>query len=352
MILAGGGGTRLWPKSRQLFPKQFLKFGEEKTLLQETCSRVDFWLAKENIYVVTTKEQLAEVKKQLPEVPAQNILVEPFGKNTAPSIGLAILTIANKNPNAVIGSFASDHLIKDKEEFLKVIGTCFLQATYSDDIVTVGIPPTKADEGLGYIHIGKQLETVERRPVFSVKSFVEKPDLTLAKAFVASGEYFWNASYFIASAQTFISAYKQFLPKVWEILEKMVKVSPVEKEKLWRGLPAIAIDYGIMEKAKNLVMITGDFGWSDLGSWSVLFEVSPKSVNGNVFLGETGGKHVGIDTKDCLIYSDDRLIATIGVSDLVVVESADAILIASKNRAQEVKKIVEKLKSEEKNEYI
>ncbi|MCL5675837.1 MAG: mannose-1-phosphate guanylyltransferase [Patescibacteria group bacterium] len=352
VILAGGGGTRLWPKSRQLLPKQFLKLAQDKTLLQETFLRAEGLIPAKNVYVVSNPEQYREVIKQLPQIPPENVLVEPLGKNTAPAIGLAVKTISLLNPKAVIGSFASDHLIKNKNEFIRDIEAAFTEAKSGDFLVTVGIPPTKADDGLGYIHIGKQLDTSFNRPVFAVKKFVEKPDLSAAKAYVASGEYFWNASYFIASAGTFAKAYQKYLPQTWEILEKISGQKKAQKEKLWRQLEPMAIDYGIMEKADNIVMIPGDFGWSDLGSWPVLYEVLPNSINGNVFLGEAEGKHIGIDTKNCLIYGDNRVIATIGVSDLVIVDTEDVVLITTRDRAQEVKKIVEKLKSEEKKELI
>ncbi len=290
VILAGGGGTRLWPKSRQLLPKQFLRLAGKDTLLQEAYSRVINFVPLENIFISTNKEQLAEVKKELPQVAVSNILVEPVSKNTAPAIGWAIRVISLKNPQAIIGSFASDHLIKNKEEFLHDIEAGYIEAEKSSNLVTIGIPPTKADDGLGHIHIGSQIGTSQKRPVFAVKNYVEKPDLSSAKAYMASGEYFWNASYFIASAQTFIIAYKKHLPQIWEVLEKMTGVKQEEQEKLWRKIPGIAIDYGIMEKADNIVMVPGDFGWSDLGSWPILFEVLPNSVNGNVFLGEAEGK--------------------------------------------------------------
>lgn len=352
VILAGGGGTRLWPKSRQLLPKQFLKLAGEKTLLQEAFSRVEKFVLSSNVYIVTNREQIKEVRRELPELPMNNILEEPIGKNTAPAIGLAVKTISAKNPHAVIGSFASDHLVASKEEFLKDIEAGFEEAARSDYIVTIGIPPAKVDASLGYIQIGKQLEMSLKRPVFAVKRFVEKPNESSAKAFIASGEYFWNASYFIAKSKTFITSFRQFLPRTWEILGKMAQLSSKDQEVAWRKIEPMAIDYGIMEKANNIVMVPGDFGWSDLGSWPVLFEVLPSGINGNVFLGESEGRHLGIDTKNCLIYGDGRIIATIGVSDLVIVDTKDVVLVTTRDRAQEVKKIVEKLKSEEKKEYV
>lgn len=351
LILAGGGGTRLWPRSRNLTPKQFLKIGSPDTLLQQTYQRLARFLPVKNIFVVTINEYLKEIKNELPEISSSNILLEPKAKNTAAAIALGVWEINKKDTEAVIGSFASDHLVKNEPEFLEVIETAFWAAANSSDIITVGILPTKADDGLGYIRVGVQITEINKRPIFRVKNFVEKPEVSLAKAFMASGEYFWNASYFMAKASTFLSTYSLYLPEVVTVLEKIEK-DREQKEKLWRSLKSVAIDYAIMEKATNLSMVTADFGWSDIGNWQILSEVSPTSYNGHILLGDIEGKHVMVDSKNCLLYGAGRLIATIGVSDLIIVDSSDALLICQKSRAQEVKKIVEKLKTEGKKEYL
>lgn len=352
VILAGGGGTRLWPKSRSACPKQFMKLASEKTLLQDTFKRIKTFISLKNIYVVCAKEYFDEVRKQLPDLLAPQILVEYEPKNTAASIALAVLTIHKINSHAVVGSFASDHLVKNEKQFTQILGVAYEQAEKSFDIVTIGIPPTKADDGMGYVHIGKQIEEIRKQPIFQVQRFLEKPDLALAKAFVASGEYFWNASYFVAKTETFLNAYNKCLPEIIETLSSMDGAASNEAKKIWQKLKNIAIDYGIMEKIQNISMVTGDFGWSDIGNWAVISEVYKGNQNGNVFLGNSEDNNVLVETKNCLVYGQEKLIALVGVENLIVVEDKDVILITSKDKVQKVKQVVERLKSEGKNNYL
>ncbi len=339
VILAGGGGTRLWPMSRSNLPKQFLKVNSDGTLLQETFKRLAGFIPYDNILIIAPECYLEEIKKELPKIKKTNILIEISPKNTAAAIAMAVFEISKRDSSAVVGSFASDHLIQDSKNFASVLDTAYLAANTSENLVTIGVVPTKGDTGLGYIHVGKQQREINSRPVFDVKKFTEKPNIATAAAFVASGEYFWNASYFVGRVSTFLESYRKYMPEVLELSN-------------WQSFKDIAIDYGIMEKSTNLSMVTGDFGWSDVGNWQVLSEVFPKNAEGNVFLGETQGKNVMIDSKNCLLYGGGKLIATIGVSDLVIVESKDAILVCQKDKAQDVKKIVERLQNKNKKSYL
>ena len=348
--MAGGGGTRLWPKSRAVLPKQFMCINSDRTLLQETYDRLLRVLDRQNIYIITNKIYVDEIHRELSGINSNNIIIECSPKNTAPAIALGLEKISKLNSSAVVGSFASDHLIKNEEEFTGVLKAAYSEASQTESIITIGILPTKADEGLGYIHVGADLKEVDKRPVFKVKRFTEKPTVSVAKAFVASGEYFWNASYFIAKAETFIRSYEKFLPGLWQSVAQYLKNNKDAGE-CWNNIDSMAIDYGIMEKADNLEMLTGDFGWSDIGNWSVVSEVFPASENGNVYIGDHE-KIVTIDSKNCFIYGDKRLIATLGVSDLIIIDTKDAILITRKDRAHDVKNIVEKLKADNMKEFI
>ena len=348
VILAGGGGTRLWPKSRNCLPKQFLKLGFDETLLQMTFGRLEEFLPAERIFIVTVSDYVSEIKKELPKIVEENILIEPSPRNTAPAIALAVWKIYQKNPQAIIGSFAADHLVLKRKEFLAVLEAAYTAAKNTKNIIAVGIAPTKPDDGLGYIHVGGPLED-QLNPVFKVKQFVEKPNLATAQAYLASGEYFWNASYFVGKAKIFLEEYRQHFPEVLKALENMESTG---KTTDWNSLPSIAVDYAIMEKINNLVMVTGDIGWSDVGSWSVLSEIFPATKAGNIELKGQGVNYLTEESKNCLLLGEDRLIAILGVTDLVIVDTKDALLVCHKDKAQEVKKIVEKIKEKKLNNYL
>lgn len=357
ILLAGGGGTRLWPKSRVRKPKQFLKLTGKSTLFVETVRRVLPLVPYEKIYVVTNENYLEEIRNEVPDLPQENILVEPEGKGTAAAIGLGIIHVHKKNPQAIVASLACDHLVKRPGEFRRVLTAAYEAARRDENLVTIGIHPTHADTGLGYIHVEKKVFEVDKIPVFTVESFREKPDLPTAQAFIATKEYFWNASYFIGKTSVFLAAFKRFMPKLYNGLTEVEGVIKTEGEaevirQVWQRLDEVPIDYGVMEKAKNLVMIAADVGWSDIGNWAVLHEVSKPTLEGNVIIGDEDGQHLSLGTKGCLIHSNGRLIATIGLSDMIVIDTLDALLICPKDKVQEVKKIVELLKKEKRFEHL
>lgn len=357
VILAGGGGTRLWPRSRKSTPKQFLKLVSDLSMLQETAKRVESLVDPEHLYVVVAGDYSKKVKEQLPDIPEENILAEPSPKGSAAAAGLAAIHILKKDPDAVISTLASDHLIKKEAEFRHILGVTQDGAQSGEYLITIGIVPTYPHTGLGYIHIGPERMKARKQPIFEVESFTEKPNLATAQAFVATGEYFWNANINSYRAQTLINALRNFMPEHYEGLMRVqdsIGTSQEQEvlEREWAKMENVAIDYGILEKAKNVMIVPGDFGWSDIGDWNVLYEVAAKHPEANVLTGLGDGEHIGIDTAGCLIHSDDRLVATVGISDLVIVDTPDALLIIPRERAQEVKKIVEKLNEDKKTHLL
>lgn len=357
VILAGGGGTRLWPRSRKSTPKQFLKLVSDLSMLQETAARVDSLITPNELYVVVAGDYASKVSEQLPLIPKENILVEPTPKGSAAAAGLAAIHILKKDPEAVISTLASDHLIEKPAEFRHILAVTQDAAEKGDYFVTIGIVPGFPHTGLGYIHIGPEKFTLRKQAVFEVESFTEKPNLPTAQAFVATGEYFWNANINSYRAQTLMDQMRTFMPDHYEGLIKVqsslgTKAADEVLNREWAKMENVAIDYGILEKSSNVLMVPGEFGWSDIGDYSVLYEVISKHPEANVLTGLGDGAHLGIDTVGCFIHSDNRLVATIGLQDLVIVDTPDALLICPRERAQEVKKIVEELNASKKTQLL
>jgi mannose-1-phosphate guanylyltransferase/mannose-6-phosphate isomerase len=350
VIMAGGKGTRFWPLSRETFPKQFLKIVGERTLIQETIHRLHGEVKPANTLIVTTKGQSDIVRWQLMEILDDvKCVIEPEGRNTAPAIALAAYKLHKKNPNSVMLVLPSDHHISDTEAFRASVRQAAEEAE-NGSIVTFGIRPTRPETGYGYIKTGRRL----RGGVYRVQKFVEKPVLRKAKAFLKEGIYYWNSGMFMFKTSVMIEEFKLYMPELHEAFEGVRAALNTKKEdealaEIYGSLDSVSIDYGIMENSKKVTMLAAAFPWSDIGSWSALDEVLERDSTGNVSLGNV----VGIDCKDSIFFgSGSRLIAALGLKDMVVVDTADATLITPKDKVQRVKDLVGTLKEEGKEEYL
>jgi mannose-1-phosphate guanylyltransferase len=355
VIMAGGRGTRFWPRSREKKPKHLLDIVSDRTIIQETVDRIAPLIAPENILIVTGKKHARELIKQLPDVPVENIIIEPVGRNTAACIGLAALHIQKKVMDDIMVVLPSDHAIGNPEQYRKVIAAATQVAARENALVTIGIKPTGPETGFGYLEGGDALERVMGEEVFRVKSIREKPDREKAQAFVRSGNFYWNSGMFIWKASTILNEIHQHLPNLHMGLMKIKGSLGTPKEQatvpnVYQGLKSISIDYGVMEKAGEVFVLPGDFGWSDVGSWDALWEISPKDNKGNALTG--GSQAILEDTEGSLVYSPHKLVALVGVKDLIVVETKDALLICQKGRSQDVKKIVDELEAKKLNKYL
>jgi len=353
LILAGGSGTRLWPRSRQRTPKQLLDLTASDTMLQDTYGRLQPLVAPSHAYVITNGVCAEEVKRQLPALPEQNILVEPAARNTAPAIGLGSLAIRRADPNAVVAVLSADHLVRRRDEFASVMRSAALLAE-AGYLVTIGIKPTRAETGYGYIEVGPEITTASGNPAFRVARFTEKPDAVTAEQLVQGGRHLWNAGMFVWRVDAIMAAIRRHLPALGDTLAAIDRARGTAEEQetlasLWRDVQSISIDFGVMEKADNVAVVPADLGWSDIGTWASLAEVLEPDEHGNVVV---GGQHVGLATRDSFVYSTRRLVATIGLKDMVIVDTDDALLICPKDRAQDVRNLVDRLRQTDRGDYL
>lgn len=358
VILAGGGGTRLWPKSRKTTPKHLLKLYGDRTMVQQTFDRISPLFPKERIFLITLKDYVKDIKSQLPELLDKNIIAEPQSKNTALAMGMVAYVIKKQNPEAVIVNLAADQLVEKESVFRKVITEAMDIAGSSDYIVSIGIKPTFPHTGFGYIKIGKKLNDYLSKdfPVYESEGFKEKPDLETAQKFLSSGNYLWNANFYCWSVKNIAEALEEYAPDLSSNLDKIFDSLGTPEEEsvisnIYEKAENVQIDVAVSEKVKNLVVIPGDFGWNDVGDWKVIYDTKPKDDQGNVVDNENG-LLLNINSEDCLVEGNQKLIAMIGLKDIIVVETKDALLICHKDKTQDVKKVIEKLKEEKKEEYL
>lgn len=351
LIMAGGRGERFWPKSRKNLPKQFLSLTDDgKSMIQLTVERVLPLVAMEDIYISTNRDYKELVRKQLPEIPEKNILCEPVGKNTAPCIGLGAVHMAKKYGDAVMIVLPSDHLIKYTSIFVNTLNDACEVALQGPNLVTLGITPDSPETGYGYIKFLLD-QTLGR--AFAVDRFVEKPNLETAKEYVASEQYFWNSGMFIWKVSTILDSLKEFLPETYAGLCRIGEAvgTPEQEEVLEKEFCAFqseSIDYGVMEKAKHIYSVTGAFGWDDVGSWLAVGRIRVSNEFGNVISGNV----VTVDTKNSIIQGGKKLIAAVGLSDLIVVDTDDALLICEKDNAGDIKKVLENLRICNQEQYL
>lgn len=341
LIMAGGVGSRFWPRSRKHLPKQFLNIFGQQTMIQETVERVRDLIPPENILIITNKVQKALVEEQLPYIPKENVIAEPIGRNTAPCVGLAAKIISKKNNEAVFVTLPADHLINDRKTFLETLKSAIDFAYKSKGLITFGITPTRPDTGYGYINFDK---TEVEAEIHKVIRFVEKPDQITAKTYLQSGNYFWNSGMFVWRTDVILNEISSYLPELAEGLDRLnnsIGTDQFDKalEVFFNSIKSISVDYGIMEKSDKVYMIKGDFGWSDVGSWETVYELSEKDNNNNAV---TGDVHIN-NTSNSYIFSPSKFTSVIGLDSIVVIDTPDALLICDRDNVQDVKETVEYL---------
>lgn len=354
VIMAGGTGTRLWPLSRKSCPKQFRALISQKTLLEETFDRISKIVPLENIFVSTTQQYQDIVLTLLPAISPDQLIIEPAPRGTAPAITLVAQTIHQKNPDAKIATLPSDHTISENALFTKSLQIAFDTIDqYPDKIATIGINPTFPSTEFGYIHMGKEIARIQEKRIFYVDAFKEKPDIETAKKYLADWAYLWNAGYFIFSVQTFLESARELMPKISEGINTFLssKASHKERNYLYEEIPNEALDFALIEKldTEKRIVIPSEMGWDDIGTWGALFEFLKKTYGKDLI---AKGNHIDSESKNCFIHGSNRLIATLGLKDTLIVDTEDALLVAHKDSAKDVKKLLEELKKQGKVFYL
>ena len=349
VIMAGGKGTRFWPLSRETFPKQFLKIVGDRTLIQDTIHRLHGSVRPSNVLIVTTRDQLDIVRWQVRDMLGKaRCVIEPEGRNTAPAIALAAFKLHKKNPEALMLVLPSDHHISDTGAFGATLMAALPHAARGR-IVTLGIKPVRPETGFGYIKAGRRA----RDGAYKVQEFTEKPNLRAAKSFLLDGSYYWNSGMFLFKAGVIIDEVKKYMPDTFKAFVAVRGALNTKREdaalaKMYGGLKNESIDYGIMEKSKKVYMVEADFPWSDIGSWSALDEVLQSDERGNISMGNT----MRLDCRDSIFFAGNRLVAGIGLKNMVVVDTSDATLIVPKAQVQKVKELVGMLKEAGREEHL
>ena len=348
VIMAGGGGTRLWPLSRQARPKQMLRLLEERSLFQTSVQRLEGVFPPERILVVTVEEQAKELQEQSPLIPAENYVIEPMPRGTASVVGLAAVALQQRDPEAVMAVLTSDHFIGNEQGFRRML-LAAQEAALEGHLVTLGITPTYAATGYGYIQRGDCVANYRGFDACQVLRFKEKPDESQAQHMLEDGDHSWNSGMFVWRVERVLAEFAAQMPKLYAGLQEIrqhwdMPDSSSVLQRVWRALESETIDYGIMEGADDVVVLMADdLQWNDVGSWESLFDVLPADPQGNIVM---GGQHIGVDTQSSLVYvnQEHRLIVTIGVEDLVVVDTGDVLLVCRKDQAQKVRQVVKQLK--------
>ncbi|MCY3832140.1 MAG: sugar phosphate nucleotidyltransferase [Chloroflexi bacterium] len=355
LIAAGGHGARLWPMSRVRHPKQMLPLVDEHSMFRTSVERILSMFTPEDIFVVTGRELVEDLQNEMREIPPENFILEPYAKNTAPALALALSHIQRRDQEATVAILPADHHIVQREKFCRLLEAAW-QVAQDGKIVTLGISPSYPSTGFGYIQQGDALNQVSGFDVYRSRRFTEKPDIVRATQYLASGQYSWNSGMFIWRVARAMRDLERYQPAIYAMCSYLQSAfdSPDYEEKLndiWETMPMLSIDFAIMEKADNIAVIPSDIGWSDVGNWTSLYEILPQDNFGNCVKGDASDSRVILDTRDTLVLSD-RLTVAIGVEDIVVVDTDDVLLICHKERTQDVKQVVDYLRENGNEEYL
>lgn len=346
VILAGGKGERFWPLSTSRMPKQFLSLVGGKPLLAQAIDRLEGLIPASQIFVITNKDLVSMTRKSAPALPARNIIGEPFGRDTAAAIAAGAALVKHRDPDGVFCVLTADHIMGNISLFRKTLKACLTRARHEHVLITIGIKPRDPNTGYGYIEAEPGSITVGGIRFCRARRFVEKPNLAKAKKYFDSGNYYWNSGMFVWSVSTLERAFKKYRPVLWNLVQTLARSAgragfDRALRNGYKPLEKISIDFALMEKADNIAMARGEFRWDDVGSWTAIEDHIPRNAEGNVLVGNCESVHA----HDNIVLSNDRLTALVGVHDLIVVQAMGVTLICPKDRAQEVKKLVEKLKA-------
>lgn len=345
VIMAGGVGSRFWPSSRKNKPKQFLNLIGERSMIQETVDRIAPLIPLDRILIVTNDHYVELVREQLPDIPHENIIGEPVARNTAPCVAIAAAILQKRDPSATMVVLPADHYITKEERFREILQAGIDVAESGPNLVTIGITPHRPETGYGYIQMNDKPSFEGAHPVHEVKTFAEKPDLKTAVSFMESGDFLWNSGMFIWTTRTILDQFFTHLPAIHREIEAFDAASDMDFTKavdaFYRGVMSISIDYGIMEKAKTVFVVPGEFGWSDVGSWMAVYELEDKGHNGNI---AEGSEVIFQNSENCMVrMQSNKLVAVVGLQGVAVVETDDTILICRLDQSQDVKSVVDQL---------